>query len=554
MGRLARCGAVLIGVALGLAACSAEDDDGGNPTTTSGGNAGGAAGAAGSPHGGAGAGGADGGLGGGATGGGGAGGGCSAPGPPLVNALLASDGAVRALYPAPGTSGVSFEQQGSLVRALDGAGNELWSTDAGTGQLFGGFDFDQDGWPDLGVVHTEPLGQLCGSVEMTQTWLSFLQGQSGALTTPIAPLADLCWTFGTATYPTSQWTVLSVLFGPQSATITTVPYYATTGWFLHWSGGNWTSEAFFYPSTASYDATYDADLPNGWGTGTSYLANSHIPNGFMPWVGAEQRLAFFTSGRAVQYAVAPLSAGQLLADRPFLTGGRTDIAGRNYGLVARDPDAPSHVVLVSGTDGQALFTDMVNGAPGSDDWGQIERHVAVYDLATDTVDDTFYSYAHDDDDGHKYEGRVAYPDSPFVHTGAAGASRLAFNVFGAGHWVVHVTAAGASADAVTIADRYLWDIRDLDGDGVAEWVLSPAPSGYLPTWSFELHHWDEASTSLQQVASYPGYLPARVATFRAAERTTSRGSLYPTLTVAEGCALKVLGQTEASELAALALP
>jgi hypothetical protein len=389
---------------------------------------------------------------------------------------------------------------------------------------------------------------------MVETWLSFLEGHDGTQTTPIAPLADICWTFGNVTYPTSQWTVLSVLFGPNSATITTVPYYATTGWFLHWAAGSWTTDAFFYPSSSSYDATYDADQPNGWGTGTSYLANSHMANGFMPWVEASPRLLFFTSGRVVQYAVASLSAQQLLADRPFLTGGRTDIAGRNYGLVARDPDEPSHVVLLSGTDGQTLYADLVNGAPGSDDWGQIERHVTVYRIDTNTVDDTFYSYAHDHADGDKYEGRVAYPDSPFVHAGPSLPSRLAFNVFGSGRWIIHVTEPGQSVDATTIADRYLWDVRDLDGDGVAEWVSSPAPGGYLPEWSFQLHHWDESSLGLVELESYPGYLPARVPSFRQAERTTSRGSLYPTPTVAQGCALLVAGQKPSGEIEALALP
>ena len=543
---------LLMAGALVALACSGEGEGsgGGGTANTAGSSASGG-------NGGGGQGGDGGGQGGDASGGNGGGsggvGGCGVLMPPLINAVLSPGGELRALY-SNGGDGVSFSQQGNAVSALDAAGNELWSSDTGGGQLFGGFDFDLDGWPDLGLVHSQSLGQQCGSTAMVETWLSFVQGQDGTHTTPISPLPDICWTFGNVSYPTSQWTGLGVLFGPSSSTLTVLPYYATTGWYLTWSAGSWTSEALYYPSSSAYDTTYTADQLNGWGTGTSYLANSHIANGFMPRVGGDQRLLFFTSGRVVQYQVAPLAEAQLVADRPFLSGGRTDIAGRNYGLVARDPDEPSHLVLVSGTDGQALFLDMVAGAPGSDDWGQIERHVSVYDIATNTIDDTFYSYAHDDNDGHKYEGRVAYPDSPFVRSGPGQPSRLAFNVFGGGHWVVHVTLPGQSGDAVTITDLYLWDIRDLDGDGVTEWVTSPAANGYLPSWSFDLHHWDESTLSLLPLQSYPSHLPARLATFRQPERSTSRGYLYPTLTVADDCSPRVLGQTVGGQIEALQLP
>jgi len=149
---------------------------------------------------------------------------------------------------------------------------------------------------------------------------------------------------------------------------------------------------------------------------------------------------------------------------------------------------------------------------------------------------------------------VAYPDSPFVHVADDQPSRLAFNVFGAGQWVLHVTEPGTTTDAVTLPDLYLWAIRDLDGDGTAEWVVSPTPGGYLPRWQTELHHWDETATALSLVASYPDVLPARAAGFRQPERTTSRGALYPTLVVAGDCEPLLLSRTEQGELQSQALP
>ena len=69
--------------------------------------------------------------------------------------------------------------------------------------------------------------------------------------------------------------------------------------------------------------------------------NPHVPNGIIvdgtgsgSWVG--RRLLFWTSHRVAQYAVSQkYSASQLLYDTPYLTNGRKDIVGRNYGLVAQ---------------------------------------------------------------------------------------------------------------------------------------------------------------------------------------------------------------------------
>lgn len=122
---------------------------------------------------------------------------------------------------------------------------------------------------------------------------------------------------------------------------------------------------------------------------------------------------------------------------------------------------------------------------------------------------------------------------------ASGPSRLAFNVYEAGHWVVHVTAPGATSDSVTLKDWFLWDIRDLEGDGVEDWVMSPVrdstdpdTSGwYFVKWRTVLARWQESSSSVEQTREIQGAIPYLVGAFREARRTTSRGFLYPSLTV-----------------------
>ncbi len=68
----------------------------------------------------------------------------------------------------------------------------------------------------------------------------------------------------------------------------------------------------------------------------------------------------------------------------------------------------------------------------------------------------------------KLRASVLYPPHPVV------GSRLAFDVYEGEHWMLHVTAPDSTADAVTIKDVFLWDILDLDGDGVDEWIVTPS--------------------------------------------------------------------------------
>jgi hypothetical protein len=468
------------------------------------------------------------------------------------NALLLPDGGATPLYPvtdpAAATRAVAYVKDGAVVRALDEDGAELWQKDLGDGSLFGGFDFDSDGWPDLGLVRSTPSGQLCGGQAMLDTALDVARGKDAELLTLEKSTPSLCWTFGATTYPTPQWTNLDVLFGAGTPVLFTSAYYATTGRYLELQGGAFSEIGTLeYPSSAAYDSTYVNDKPNAFGGPESFTTNPHVANGLIVDQGGTKRLVFFTSSRVVQYAVGPLSSSQLLADTPFLPGNRTDLVGRNYGLVLPDPGAPNRLVLIAGTDTSTLFDDMTTATMAADPWGQIERHVTWYDLTTGAVDDRFFSYAHDDNDGKQYEGRVLYPANPIVRT-ASGPSRIAFDVYEGGHWMLHVTKPGSTTDALVLKDVFLWDIRDIDADGQEEWITTPArdpsepdvPGYYYVKWRTRLSHWDDAALALKQSAEHQGAIPLLLGRFREPARTTSRSLLYDVSTARDATGLVLL--------------
>jgi hypothetical protein len=188
-----------------------------------------------------------------------------------------------------------------------------------------------------------------------------------------------------------------------------------------------------------------------------------------------------------------------------------------------------------------VYADMVAGAMTFDPWGQIERHVSLYDATANTIDDRFFAYAHDNADGNQYEGRLVYPDSPWVATAPGQPSRLAYSVYEQGHWILHVSAAGTVDDALALQGQVLWDIRDLDGDGTDEWIVSPAelpgdpdvPGYYFPRWRTDLYHFDEASLQLTSVATFDDGIPELVAAFPTATRRTSMSSMYPVSVIAD---------------------
>jgi len=151
-----------------------------------------------------------------------------------------------------------------------------------------------------------------------------------------------------------------------------------------------------------------------------------------------------------------------------------------------------------------------------------------------------------------------------VKTGLAGPSRLAYTVYTGGHWYIHISQPGSTEDALAIRGQFLWDIRDLDGDGIDEWIISPVeypddpdvPGYYYPKWHTTLHHWNESELALEEIASHTGYIPALVSTFRKPERTTSMSYLYPALTTMTfpECTLKLILRSPEGELVLVDVP
>ena len=97
-----------------------------------------------------------------------------------------------------------------------------------------------------------------------------------------------------------------------------------------------------------------------------------------------------------------------------------------------------------------------------------------------------------------FENRTAFGARihvPQAGVGGGTPSRLAYNVYKEGRWVVHVTEPGSLAVAVELEHLLLWDMRDLDGDGRVEWVLSPTEA-YLPKFRTQVARWDEGTRAL----------------------------------------------------------
>jgi hypothetical protein len=106
---------------------------------------------------------------------------------------------------------------------------------------------------------------------------------------------------------------------------------------------------------------------------------------------------------------------------------------------------------------------------------------------------------------------------------------------------LHISQPGTTADLYRLQDVFLWDIRDVDGDGRAELVISPVrfpsdprgPGWYFPKWQTALYHWDEGRLVLDQVQSCPGVLPKLVTHLKLAGKASAESGVYPVLTVVQ---------------------
>ncbi len=438
---------------------------------------------------------------------------------------------------------VGYQFKNNTITAIASDGSSLWQTAVSSGSLFSFGDFDNDGFVDLGLVHYAPFNQSCSGLPMTSTSMDFLTGKSGLLTSQIVPpVDDLCWNFNGSPAATHQLTGLSILRSTSEGPVSLVKYYAQQGTILtSQAGGVLTGGNWIFPSIAAFDSTYlGVALPNAYGTGHSFIQNSHSANGLQ--IG--NRLVFFTSGRVVQYDLSG-AMPQLVADHPFLSGDRTDLAGRNYGTVSLDPITGDDLWLVTGTPGQSLYCDILSGSMAYDPWGGIERHITHYKISTNGLEDQFVSYAHDGGDAYQYEWRLVYPANTLLQVVGEESSRLVWNTYQGGRWTARISAPGSLKIDFTQVDLFVWDVRDLDGNGTPEIIASPA-SQYFPEWRTVIYRWIDGS--LSPVQSFAGAIPVLRPRFHheTANSMDDSGYIFPVATEIQSG--RVILRTQAGRL------
>lgn len=484
--------------------------------------------------------------------------------PPIntQNVLQTQSGAIKHIYqvsdPGASNSYVYFEMSNGTVSAYDENENTLWSQYVGSntsGALFGGFDFDSDGWTDVGIVRVNNSSQYCGPHLMTESYITFIRGKTGQLVGGLSPLLDYCFDQDANSsnwYPVQQWVSHAVYFGKSNPALFLSPQYATNSWFFTFNGSSFTSDYLIYPSTSDFNFYYTNAQANPFGA----PVDSHTANGlFVPVPGGE-RLLFFTSGRVLQYDIEAFNSGQLVYDYTFLSGGITDHSGRNYGLVSVDPNY-SNVALISGAGAISLYQDTLNGTMQYDRLGGLARHVTVYNYLNNSLSDKFYSYESNSVNGpYLYENRVVHPANPFIKVGANQPSRIAYNVYAQGHWYMHISYPGSTQDRYALADVFVWDIRDIDGDGVDEIIASPTrwstepnvPGYYYSKFHTNIYHWDEANESLTNIKSYSGLIPNLTNRFREplTTSTNSSGFLTPVQVLNQNGVVKLVLRNSSS--------
>ena len=308
-----------------------------------------------------------------------------------------------------------------------------WSVPAiGQGQMTSGFDVNADGFPDVAIERKEASGTPpCNSTAMSRTWLELYSGENGTLLYRTEPTLDKC-----DGYAIPLWGLSSIAFGNTSAgTISLAKYYETEGTFFSLAGGQTTTHAFIYPSVPEYDSYYQNDTslntihPDQGTSATSFVNGSHIQNGLTLLRNGINRFVLFTSQRAAQYHIGPKSATQLLADRPFI-GTHPSLAGRNYGLVSVDPQSTNHVSIVASGATIGMFRDILAGTVTNEPEAGGERHVSIYNLDANTVDQKYHGSVviADGSPDPFYNNRIIHPGHVYLPSTNT-YSRIGYNIF-----------------------------------------------------------------------------------------------------------------------------
>ncbi len=429
------------------------------------------------------------------------------------------------------------------VEAFDANGAVRWSKSLGVGTLKSGFDLDGDGVTDVALFKSAPHSS-CNLDVLYQRSVEIYSGASGALLNA-SSLVDRCILVNGTTYQGSITLSENTLhYGDTAGLVPLAPRYYGQGWFLSWSGTQVQAPFFYTADTASFDAYASRAV--------AHTEESQPFHGMV--IGS--RYVGLTSGRFLQYAIGPYGAGQLLSDAPFL--GAPRLAGRSYGLLQHDVNGnPSRVSIVAGTSTQSLYQDFLRGSAsnvvtaGFDAWGGIERHVAVHDLDTKAVHQTFHSYAHDNANGDAYRNRVVFPAQAYLPTTDAAGSRLVYDLFDGHTWNTVITNPGGVESAIVLPNLIVWDVISRGKDEV-DVVASPVDTArsvmvpdhvndaglpqswraasYFPKQETVIYKWKRSVGQLTPVKTIPNKIPFLGVVFSSPRHVaTSEAAHYQTV-------------------------
>lgn len=440
-----------------------------------------------------------------------------APAPPPASASTTSGtadalitavsvgGKIVPVYPNGNGTKIGFLISNGALEAYNENAEKLWSIPSSATDFSAGFDLNADDIVDVGLIVSVSTGRSCGTSVVYSRRIEVRSGKDGSNIASMGPLEDICWT--NLNYASIRISNNSMQFGDAKGVLTVIPQYWSQGWFYRWNNHKVTTVPFISPLTASFDATYPTcTFPPG--LSHCYVQDSQPQHGIV--VG--NKYVAFSSKRVSQYDTTQYSASQLKADYTFLA--RSDIAGRAYGVLSPDPKNQSWLALVGGTSVHSLYADMRAGAKVSDPWAGIERNFILYNTASNALQQRFYSYAHDNGNAAQYQGRIVHPAHVWLpSTGSL--SHVAYNVYnesGDKHWYLHISKPGSTADAKKIPNVFLWDARDIDGDGKIELVTSPIESAtggeyYFPSWKTVISEWDPATLAFVEQQTVNGVIP-----------------------------------------------
>ena len=139
----------------------------------------------------------------------------------------------------------------------------------------------------------------------------------------------------------------------------------------------------------------------------------------------------------------------------------------------------------------------------------------------------FVSYAHDNQNGSTYRGRVVFPAHAVLPTAEGAGSRIVYNLFDGQSWTAVITNPGGVDTATTLADTIVWDVIDRGADD-ADVIASPVdtsrpvmvpsyvndngdaqswvPVSYYPRARTDIYRWKRAA-GLASLKSIEGSVP-----------------------------------------------